>query len=163
MRVVSLFLLLSVSSVAAQQATDTTFAVRNPQVAVRGVIEPEVVRPGAEITLAFEFSPGRGMHLYAPGADYRVVAIKVDAQPGLKARNVVYPPSEMYFFAPLEELVPVYQKPFTLKQTLIASAAALKGKQTLPVTGRVEYQACDDKVCFKPASIPFRFELKAKQ
>jgi hypothetical protein len=69
----------------------------------------------------------------------------------------------MYLFAPLQELVPVYSKPFTLKQVVTPGAAALKGKDALTLTGRLDYQACDDRVCFKPVSIPFRFELKVRK
>jgi hypothetical protein len=35
--------------------------------------------------------------------------------------------------------------------------AALRGKATL--TGTLDYQACDDKQCFTPASIPVSWTL----
>lgn len=142
----------------------TTVTATNPQLSLQGIAEPEIVAPNSDVTITFMVTPGRRMHLYAPGArGYQVVRLKLDAQPGVKPRDVVYPPSEMYHFEPLDEHVPVYAKPFTLTQVVAVTASALKGKQTLALSGRLEYQACDDRVCFKPNVIPFAFELNVKQ
>jgi hypothetical protein len=37
--------------------------------------------------------------------------------------------------------------------------AALRGKDTLTVKGSLEYQACDDKICYNPESIPLSWTL----
>ena len=60
--------------------------------------------------------------------------------------------------------MPVYQKPFTLVEELILEGtqdaqAALKGKENVTITGALQYQACDDKECFNPASIPLSWTL----
>ena len=142
----------------------TTVTAINPHLSLQAIAEPEVVAANSEVTLTFTVTPARRMHLYAPGATgYQVVALKLDAQPGVKPRTVAYPPSEMYHFEPLDEHVPVYTKPFTLKQVVAVSASALKGKQTLTLSGKLEYQACDDRVCYKPNAIPFTFELAVKR
>jgi len=138
----------------------TTLTAANQHLSVKGLASPEVISPGSPVTLTFDITPGRRMHVYAPGAEYQVITIKLDPQLGLKARDLEYPPSEIYIFEPTNETVPVYQKPFTLKQVVAVSADAVKGKTTLPVSGTIEYQACDDKVCFKPNSVPFKFEFK---
>jgi hypothetical protein len=137
----------------------TTFTRVNPQLSIQAFVEPGVVAPNSQLTITFAVTPGRRMHVYAPGAEYQVVALKVDVQQGIKPRPVVYPPSESYYFEPLDERVPVYSKPFTLKQHVSVGAAALKNKKILTLSGRLEYQACDDRVCFKPNAIPFTFEI----
>lgn len=146
-------------------AVITTVTATNPQLSLQAIAEPEVVASSnSTVTITFAVAPGRRMHLYAPGAKgYQVVAVKLDPQPGVKPRTVVYPPSETYYFEPVDERVPVYSKPFTLIQTIAVSASALKGKQTLTLSGTLEYQACDDRVCFKPNAIPFSFELAVKR
>ena len=56
--------------------------------------------------------PHPRMHVYAPGvAGYRPVALAIAAQPFVRVLPLAYPPSEIYFFKPLNERVPVYQKP----------------------------------------------------
>jgi DsbC/DsbD-like thiol-disulfide interchange protein len=140
----------------------STFTAANLHIAVKGTTTVETVGPGSKVTIAFDITPARRMHVYAPGADYKVIAITMDPQPGITAAKLVYPPSETYYFEPLDERVPVYQKPFTLKQDLTIGEEALTGKDTLTLSGRIEYQACDDKVCFKPNAVPFKFELEVK-
>jgi len=147
--------------------TGPGITMANPHVAVKGSVSDAEVAPGSRVTLAFDITPGRRIHVYAPGADYQVVTVKIDPQPVLLPHETVYPASEIYFFEPLNEKVPVYQKPFRLTQDVTVAATreaqeALRGMATLTLTGALEYQACDDKVCFKPNAIPFKFELKVK-
>jgi len=145
-------------------AVITTVTATNPQLSLQAIAEPEAVAPNSIVTITFTVTPGRRMHLYAQGAKgYQALAVKLDAQPGVKPRTLAYPPSEIYHFEPLDERVPVYSKPIVLKQAVAVSASALKGKQTLTLSGALEYQACDDRVCYKPSAIPFTFELKVKQ
>jgi hypothetical protein len=161
MHIVSLLVALAL------QAAGPTMTAANLHLAVKASVSDATVAPGSRVTVAFDVTPARRMHVYAPGADYQVIAIKLDPQPVLSAGKTVYPPSEIYFFAPLNEKVPVYQKPFRLTQDVTVAATpeaekALRDMETLTLTGTLEYQACDDKVCFKPNAVPFKFELKVR-
>jgi hypothetical protein len=40
--------------------------------------------------------------------------------------------------------------------------AAFRGKDSLTLTGTLEYQACDDKICFNPASVPLSWTLSLR-
>ena len=123
------------------------------------------VGPGERVALVIEAEPGESMHVYAPGAEaYRVVTLTIAAQPFVRALPMQYPPSEIYLFAPLNERIPVYQKPFTLRQDLVISAqsearAAFRGERSLTVKGTLEYQACDDRMCFNPVTVPLSWTL----
>ncbi len=131
-------------------------------------LDDEVAAPGERLSIAVDVTPRRGMHLYAPGKhDYRIVKVTLDAQPWLKVNEPTYPRSEVYHFKLLNERVNVYMKPFRLTQpiTLLATPAAQKllaAMTLVTVTGGLEYQACDDKVCFNPARVPLRFEVALK-
>jgi peroxiredoxin len=127
-----------------------------------------VVAPGNRISLAIDVRPRSGMHVYAPGASgYRVITFDVEPQPFVRVFQIQYPASEMYFFAPLKERVPVYQKPFTLRRDFVLEGtpqarAALKGKDAVTLTGRLEYQACDDKICYNPVSLPLTWTMSLR-
>jgi peroxiredoxin len=118
------------------------------------------IAPGNRITLAFDIVPHRGIHVYAPGASgYRVIALTLESPSPIRALPMIYPPSQIYEFKPLNERVPVYEKPFTLRQEVILEGtpqarAVLRGKDSLTVNGTLAYQACDDKICFTPESVP---------
>jgi hypothetical protein len=118
------------------------------------------IAPGNRVALAFDVVPHRGIHVYAPGASsYRVVTVSLESQPLIRLLPMKYPASQIYVFKPLNERVPVYEKPFTLLQEIVLDGtpqaqAALRGKDSLTLNGKLEYQACDDKVCFNPESVP---------
>jgi hypothetical protein len=125
------------------------------------------VAAGKKLSVTFDITPKRDMHVYAPGKhDYQVIAVKIDPQPWMKVVPTTYPPSEIYDFKELNEKVEVYSKPFKLVQdiTVLDTPAAKKALAAKPLTltGRLEYQACDDKVCYAPTKVPVSFELTAK-
>ena len=85
------------------------------------------VAPGKKLSLSFDITPKRAMHVYAPGKhDYQVIAVKLDPQPWMKVAPTTYPPSEIYHFKELDEKVETYGKRFTLVQdvTVLDTAAA---------------------------------------
>lgn len=134
---------------------------------VHSSISDTAVTPGKPVSLAFEITPKRNMHVYAPGKhDYQVITIKVDPQPWLKVQPPKYPPSEIYHFKELDERVETYGKPFKLVQeiSILDTPAAKKALAAGPVkvSARLEYQACDDKVCYAPTRIPVSFALTVK-
>jgi AhpC/TSA family/Disulphide bond corrector protein DsbC len=123
------------------------------------------VAPGNRFMLALNIEPHPGVHVYAPGAtSYRVIALTIAPQPLVRVLPLKYPASETYFFKPLKERVPVYRKPFTLLQELVLEGTpeaqkALRGRESLTLTGTLDYQACDDTLCFTPASVPLSWTL----
>jgi peroxiredoxin len=123
------------------------------------------IAPGNRFSLVLDIKPGPGVHVYAPGAKgYRPIALTIAPQTNVRVLPVQYPASQIYFFKPLNERVPVFQKPFTLVQKVIVEGtrqaqAALRGKENLTLTGTLDYQACDDKQCFNPASVPLSWTL----
>jgi peroxiredoxin len=124
------------------------------------------VAPGYRTAIVVRVSPRPRMHIYAPGASgYRPVKLEIAADPLVRVLPLQYPPSQMYLFEPLNERVPVYQTPFTLAQEIVLEVTpeaerAFRGKSELTVTGTLEYQACDDKVCFNPVAVPLSWTLK---
>ena len=126
----------------------------------------ETVAPGHRTALVVDVAPRPRMHVYAPGASgYRSVKLTIAAESLVRVLPLQYPPSQIYFFAPLKERVPVYQTPFELLQEIVLEVtpdaeAAFHGKTELIITGTLEYQACDDTVCFNPAAVPLSWTLK---
>lgn len=124
---------------------------------------------GNRFSLVLEVTPRPRIHVYAPGASgYRVVALNITPQPFVRVLPMTYPRSEIYFFEPLNERVPVFQTPFTLLPDIVLEVtpqaqAAFKGKETLTLAGTLEYQACDDKICFNPVSLPLSWTVALKE
>ena len=115
---------------------------------------------GAKLALFVDVTPKPGIHVYAPGSnDYIPITVKLNAQPEIKLGKVAYPKSEMMTFA--DEKVPVFQKPFRLTQDVTVDKSAKAGS-TVTVSGTVNYQACDDRVCYAPESAPVTWTVVVK-
>ena len=126
------------------------------------------IAAGNRISLILEITPAPGTHVYAPGAKgYRPVTLSLEPQPNVQVLPVPYPVSQTYFFKPLKERVPVYQKPFKLVQEVVLDGtlkaqATYRGKPSLTLTGTLDYQACDDRECFNPVSVPLSWTLELR-
>jgi DsbC/DsbD-like thiol-disulfide interchange protein len=115
--------------------------------------------PGSKVSLFLDITPKPGIHVYAPGAkDYVPIAVVMDPRSGVTFADLHYPKSELMDFA--GEKVPVYEKAFRLVEDVSIAPSVKRG--TLTLTGTVKYQACDDRVCFIPASVPQRWTIKVK-
>ncbi len=100
--------------------------------------------------LQIAVTPKPGMHVYAPGnKDYNAVAVTLQPAEGVTFGKPAYPKAETYFFAPLKETVLVYSTPFTLGIPVRLSGG------TATIRGTLDYQACDDTLCYPPQSAPF--------
>ena len=136
-------------------------------IAARASASDAQVAPGNRLSLVVDVTPKPGMHVYAPGDHlYRVVRLRIEAPDYLRAHAVSYPPSELYHYEPLDETVPVYEQPFRLVQEVTVpmsretAALAAEPDGKLVIEGVLEYQACDDEVCYIPAEAPLRWELE---
>jgi len=147
---------------------EAAVTTRTNHLSLEATISDTVAAPGHRLTVVAQVTPRPSMHLYAPGKhDYQVVKLTIDEQPWLKIHDTVYPASEIYHFVPLDERVEVYSKPFRLQRdvTLLATPEMQKLLGSMPsatITGALEYQACDDKVCFNPARVPVSFTVTLK-
>jgi hypothetical protein len=139
-----------------------------PHLVVGAAASDQTVAPGERVALVFDVTPKPGMHVYAPGShSYQVVRLTLEPQPWLRVHDPVYPPPEMYHFEPLDERVEVYARSFRLVQevTILATPEAqqaLAGQPGVTVRGRLEYQACDDKLCYSPQTVPVSWDLSLK-
>ena len=115
---------------------------------------------GGKLALFVDVTPKPNIHVYAPGSkDYIPITVKLNTPPEIKAGKLSYPKSETMTFA--DEKVPVFQKPFRLTQDVTLDKSAKAGS-TVTVTGTVNYQACDDRVCYPPESAPVSWTIVVK-
>ncbi len=120
---------------------------------------------GHRVTLNVRVTPGPKMHVYAPGQKgYIPISLTLTPDAAFKAHPVRFPPSTTYRYEPLNETVQVYSAAFTLAQEITISLAhdvrtRAEAGEVLTVKGELEYQACDDAVCYRPETIPVEWKL----
>ena len=121
------------------------------------------IAAGNRFAVAVDIEPHSNIHIYAPGAKgYQGISLSIAPNSQVRVLPLQYPVSEI--FTVLNERMPVFQKPFRLVQELILEGtpeaqAALRGKESVTVQGMLEYQACDDKMCFFPVSVPLAWTI----
>ena len=144
----------------------TKVSARHLQIA--SYVTRTIIAPGEHFSAVLDIKPGPGIHVYAPEVKgYKPIRLTIEPQPGVVVSSARYPRSETYFFPALEEHVPVYQSPFQIVQDLAIDAsrkgqAALAGLSSLTIKGVLEYQACDDKICFRAESVPLSWNVKLR-
>jgi hypothetical protein len=144
-------------------------SVSSPQLTITSYATDSIVAPGTHFSVVLDVRPARGMHVYAPGVSgYKSIAVSLEQQPWVTIRAAQYPPSEDYFFKPLNEHVHVYMRPFRIVQDVVLDASpeaqnALKGVTSLVLNGTLTYQACDDKICFTPQVVPLKWTFTVRQ
>jgi hypothetical protein len=125
----------------------------------------EELRPGQRVTLSLEVTLPPRVHVYAPGVqDYKPVGLNLTSK-GFQTDAPVFPQSKMLKLAVIHETVPVYQGRFRVIQTVTLGNAQqveplLDPNRQLRVEGQFLYQACDDRECFTPETVPVAWTLK---
>jgi hypothetical protein len=123
--------------------------------------------PGSLITLIAEVRLPPDVHVYAPGTQgYKPIRLAIDPLPYMELRPAVYPGSKTLYLAAIKERVPVFEGTFRIRQDVRVSSTGDFSKslgtdgKTFTLTGQLEYQACDRKMCFLPASVPLQWQLQ---
>jgi hypothetical protein len=148
-------------------AEEVTGTVESPHLKVAVKQSDGVAVPGSRITVTAEVRLPPDVHVYAPGTKgYKSVSLVIDSLPELELKPPVYPKAEVLYMQAIKERVPVFQGTFRIRQEVKVSSTAefsnslgTDGK-TLTIAGKLNYQACDSKVCFLPSSVPVRWQLQ---
>jgi hypothetical protein len=61
----------------------------------------------------------------------------------------------------VDEKVPVFNKPFKLTQDATLAKTAKPGS-TVTAEGKINLQACDEKVCYPPETVPVSWIVTVK-
>jgi hypothetical protein len=153
-------LVVAVIAVSARPgAADVIVARNTPHLSFTASMTPDVVKPGGRLSLTVSVTPKRRMHVYAPGTKYRAVTVALDRHPSLKPSKATYPRPSIYLFKPLKEQVLVYSDPFKLTMNIQVGTVPPKAA-SLKITGTLSYQACDDRVCYLPESVPLEWTVQ---
>lgn len=126
------------------------------------------IAAGDRFSLTVDVQPHSNIHIYAPGAKgYREISLSIEPNSQIRVLPLQYPVSDISTITFLDQPVPVFQKPFRLVQDLILmgapdSQAPPREKVSMTIRGTLEYQACDDRMCFFPVSVPLAWTLSVR-
>jgi len=141
--------------------------VEAPHLQVRMGQSDRVAVPGNLVTLTADVRLPPDVHVYAPGTKgYKTVKLAIDPLPDFETRQASYPAAKILYLPAIKEKVPVFEGAFRIRQELkVNSMAEFSGAlgpdgKPVTVTGKLEYQACDSKICFLPESMPLEWHFQ---
>jgi hypothetical protein len=138
--------------------------IRTPHLTLKTSASSESVSPGTRMSLTLEVTLRKNMHVYAPGVEKPYIPIqwKLADSKAWVALPAAYPASRILHLKAIGEKLPVYERRITLTTDIVIGQNAeikteLSAENKLKLTGEFRYQACNDKVCYPPATVPLEW------
>jgi AhpC/TSA family/Disulphide bond corrector protein DsbC len=123
----------------------------------------QTIATGEHVALVIDIELKPKMHVYAPGVEhYIAIDWQLDATEAAKSEAVTWPKPEILHLDAINETVPVYKdKLHLVREIIFAPDAKLKAllneKNEVTIKGTLKYQACDDRMCYVPATAPVQW------
>ena len=142
-------------------AAQSEFAPKSPEVTAAPVGRVSIA-PGTAVSvpITFRLSPGFHINSSVPRSELLIPTVLTLPAPSPEVSiRIIYPKGEdvAFEFEPDNKLS-VYSGEFTITARIRAVRAAKPGVHT--VRGTLKYQACNDRSCFPPKSLPVEFEVE---
>jgi DsbC/DsbD-like thiol-disulfide interchange protein len=147
----------AVAAGSAQPQKPAGAAVDTPHLTVTTSAK-RAAKPGDRATLFVDIALKPKMHVYAPEEKESIpVSLTIAPDEGVKAEKTEFPAAEKFYVEPLKLTQLVYNKPFRITQPVTLAKASAAG---VTIKGTLRYQACDDKVCYAPKTVPLTWTVQ---
>jgi hypothetical protein len=119
------------------------------------------VHVGERVVLAVDIDLPKNVHVYAPGVHHYIpIDLQIPESPEFAVQNAVYPASKMLRLKAIDETVPVYTGHVRVLREVTFGKTVKPGELT--VDGKFRYQACDDRECFIPETVPLKWTFQVE-
>ncbi len=132
-----------------------------PVVKARAVLETDGAHPGSTVHAAVvaKIAPGYHINDHKPSHDYLIPSeLKIESNPQIAVEDVDYPRGKAVKFEFDDAKLSVYEGTLVVKAVLKIAPATPPGDY--PLKGKFAYQACNERACFPPTSVPVEFVVK---
>jgi len=134
---------------------------RPPQATIAPFVEANGVRPGSPIRVALTVTLPEGLHVQSDTPrDPSLIptALTIDAPAGVRVTQLVFPHPTDFAQEGQAQPLRVFEREFVVGAELEIDRGVPAGELTIPA--RLRYQACDDKVCFRPITATTGWTLR---
>ena len=133
-------------------------------IALSSVAEADAAHPGTTHRVAIEarLEPqGSGLHVNSnePLEEFLIpTVLTLDPPPGVELGAVAWPTPILFESAGSEQPLAVFEEEFVIGAALTLAADLPPGDYVVP--GALRYQACDERMCYIPTTVPVEFALR---
>jgi DsbC/DsbD-like thiol-disulfide interchange protein len=133
---------------------------RQAQAELTPVVQRQAIQPGQTVIVELEVELPRDIHVQSdePRDPFVIPTVLTFTLPeGVTVEEIVYPEDTDFLLEGWEEALAVFEHEFTIVVRLALDAEVSPGEMIVP--GSLLYQACDDKVCFAPATAAVEWRI----
>lgn len=148
---------------------DGWVTVETAHLKLRYIATDAVVRTGSRVGLIVEIELKPKMHVYAPGVQqtYKPIVWTVAESSAWQAQPVSFPRPRVLHLNAIDETVPIYEGRLRLLRDLTIGQQSdirpvVGDAKQIVVQGTLRYQACDERQCFPPVSVPLEWKLRVE-
>jgi thioredoxin:protein disulfide reductase len=137
------------------------FGQRPPEATITPFGEAVEVRPGTSTRVALRVSLPAGLHVQSDRPrDPSLIPTVLTVEPpqGVRVEQLVYPHPTDFAQQGQEQPLAVFEREFVLGAELAIGPDLAAGDLVIPA--RLRYQACDDKVCFRPVTATITWTVR---
>jgi len=134
---------------------------RPPQATIAPFVEANGVRPGSPIRVALTVTLPEGLHVQSDTPrDPSLIptVLTIDAPAGVRVTQLVFPHPTDFAQEGQAQPLRVFEHEFVVGAELEIERGVPAGELAIPA--RLRYQACDDKVCFRPITATTGWTLR---
>lgn len=135
--------------------------IRRPRPEIRALIESDGARKSEPLRVALVVALPEGLHVQSDRPrDPALIptVLTIDPPPGVVVEETVYPPAIDFQLAGQDEPLAVFEREFALGVRLNIADSVPAGELVIPA--RLKYQACDDKLCYPPATAETEWRIR---
>ena len=133
---------------------------RAPKAVLTPTADPAAVRPGRSTKLLLKVALPEQIHIQSNkprDPAFFPTALVLTPPAGVTVTSTAYPAAIDFVQEGQAEKLAVFEKTFTVTATVAVAASVKPGELIVP--GRFDYQACDDKVCYRPVKTDVTWTL----
>jgi len=141
----------------------TSAQLRQPVAELTPTVERQAIQPGQTVTLVLGVELPENMHVQSdePRDPFVIPTLLTFTLPeGVTVEEITYPESTDWLLEGWDEPLAVFEHEFTIAVRLSLDADVSPGE--IVVAGSLLYQACDDRVCFAPATAAVEWRMRVE-
>lgn len=136
------------------------------QLSATATVSNSIVDAGQRVSLVLEIDLKPKMHVYAPSVKgYIPIEWTLKDSEAWVPHEVKFPEAKNLYLKAIDETVPVYAGKLRLTREITLGPdaklkPALNAAGQLTVEGTLRYQACDDRMCYIPQTLPVKWTFQ---
>jgi len=158
---ITIFISVFLSSITINTMAQWQKPSKEPQISYNVFAEYDTIKPELPVKIAIQFQLEAEWHINSnkPLDEFLIpTELLFEENPSIQLIKIVYPPSKEVNLSFSSEPLSVFENDFFIGIELIV-LPNIENRNLIELVGSLKYQACNDRQCLPPTSIPVKLSL----